>query len=132
MNNGLIRKSILLAAPALALAIMPALAQPPSAPPPGEKRERLKEMRDDPVVQKYREEFKEELREHPRIAASLVSLNVTKEHLKNAPHDFGGHRVAALAAVDEAIKQLKEAIKFDVKQEEKHEGPHKGADAPKK
>jgi hypothetical protein len=68
---------------------------------------------------KWAEQYKEELREHPRMARSLIALHETKEHLENAGHDFGGHKVAAIKAIDEAIKELKEAIKFDAKQEEK-------------
>src|ERR1044071_3045239 len=93
----------IVAAGGLAVFMMGA-GQPPSKgdnPVKERMKERMEEHQDDPAVQKYREEFKEELKEHPRIARSLVELHVTKEHLKNAPHDFGGHRVAAIAAIDE-------------------------------
>ena len=33
--------------------------------------------------------------------------------MKEAAHDFGGHRVAALAECDKAIEQLREALKYD-------------------
>lgn len=130
--NRLMNRSTLvlgaLAVPALVFGLGAALAdsapQPPApppggpgkAPPPpgdgdrgdrGERGERSK----------WREQFREELREHPRIARSLVALHETKEHLEKAGHDFGGHKAAAIKAIDEAIKQLKEAIKFDAKQE---------------
>jgi hypothetical protein len=35
--------------------------------------------------------------------------------LKEADHDFGGHRKEALEAVDVAIKQLELALKYDKK-----------------
>ncbi len=109
----------------LALIVMGAAGQPPAKTDHPKAKEKAEERAEDPAVQHWREEFKQELKEHPRIARSLVELHVTKEHLKNAPHDFGGHRVAAIAAIDEAIKQLKEAIKFDAQQDakdEKHDG----------
>jgi hypothetical protein len=36
-----------------------------------------------------------------------------KEHIEHAAHDFGGHRVEALKATDEAIRQLELCLKFD-------------------
>jgi hypothetical protein len=35
--------------------------------------------------------------------------------LKEAKHDFGGHREKALEKVDHAIKQLEVTLKFDEK-----------------
>jgi hypothetical protein len=52
---------------------------------------------------------------HPHIHAAIKSLGKAKQELKTAAHDFGGHRVAALAAVDSAITQLKTCLKFDKK-----------------
>jgi hypothetical protein len=114
-----------LAAAGVATAALMGAGQPPSGDHP--LRDKMKEKmdgQDDPLVQKYREEFKDELKEHPRIAHSLIALHVTRDHLKAAPHDFGGHRVAAIASIDESIKQLKEAIKFDVKKEETKDADH--------
>lgn len=50
---------------------------------------------------------------HPEIHDAIHALEVARAHLKEARHDFGGHREAALAACDEAIKQLKLALEFD-------------------
>ena len=50
---------------------------------------------------------------HPEIRAAIRALERAKGHLKSAAHDFGGHRVEALAAVDKAIEQLNLALKFD-------------------
>lgn len=36
-----------------------------------------------------------------------------KEHLEHAAHDFGGHRVEAIKAIDEAIEQLQTCLKYD-------------------
>jgi hypothetical protein len=51
--------------------------------------------------------------EHPEIRAALMSLRRAKDHLEHADHDFNGHRVDAVKAVDEAIKQLEICVKFD-------------------
>jgi hypothetical protein len=52
---------------------------------------------------------------HPHIRAAIKSLHKAKQELKTAAHDFGGHRVAALAAVDNALKQLQICLKHDKK-----------------
>jgi hypothetical protein len=33
--------------------------------------------------------------------------------MEHAAHDFGGHRVEAIKATDEAIRQLQDCLKFD-------------------
>ena len=50
---------------------------------------------------------------HPQIREALGALRRAKEHMENAAHDFGGHRVEALKATDEAIRQLEICLKFD-------------------
>jgi hypothetical protein len=50
---------------------------------------------------------------HPQINRAIVALETAKAHLKRAAHDFGGHRVAAIAAIDKALEQLKLALEFD-------------------
>lgn len=50
---------------------------------------------------------------HPEIHEALAALRRAKEHMEHAAHDFGGHRVEALRATDEAIKQLEICLKFD-------------------
>lgn len=44
---------------------------------------------------------------HPRIHAAIGALEAARKEMQAAAHDYGGHRVAALAACDEAIKQLR-------------------------
>ena len=51
--------------------------------------------------------------EHPEIHDALNSLRHAREHLEHAAHDFGGHRVEALRATDEAIRQLEICLKYD-------------------
>jgi hypothetical protein len=50
---------------------------------------------------------------HPQIHEALESLRNSKEHLEHAAHDFGGHRVEAIKAIDEAIRQLEIRLKYD-------------------
>lgn len=50
---------------------------------------------------------------HPQIREALGALRRAKEHMEHAAHDFGGHRVDALHATDEAIKQLEICLKYD-------------------
>lgn len=50
---------------------------------------------------------------HPEIREALAALRRAKEHMEHAAHDFGGHRVEALRATDDAIKQLEVCLKFD-------------------
>ena len=47
---------------------------------------------------------------HPRMHAALHELKESRIELKEAAHDFGGHREKALKDVDHAIKQIEEAL----------------------
>lgn len=49
---------------------------------------------------------------HPQIEDAINSLHHAKEHLEHASHDFGGHRVEAIHAIDEAIHQLEICLKY--------------------
>jgi hypothetical protein len=49
---------------------------------------------------------------HPHIHHALNELKESRKELKEAKHDFGGHREKALEAVDFAIRQLELALKF--------------------
>jgi hypothetical protein len=50
---------------------------------------------------------------HPKIRNAIRALEGAKEDMQQAAHDFGGHRVDALRACDQAIEQLKLALNFD-------------------
>jgi hypothetical protein len=50
---------------------------------------------------------------HPAIRRAIASLQEARVYLKNANHDFGGHRAEALVQVDKALEQLKLALKYD-------------------
>jgi len=60
-------------------------------------------------------EKRERNEQHPHIKAALHELEEAKRELQTAAHDFGGHRKEAVEAVDNAIKQLREALKYDKK-----------------
>jgi hypothetical protein len=50
---------------------------------------------------------------HPQINQAIIALEAARMHLRRAAHDFGGHRVAAIAAIDRALIQLRLALQFD-------------------
>ena len=50
---------------------------------------------------------------HSEIHAALHALEVARDRLQHANHDFGGHREAALRACNEAIEQLRLSLQFD-------------------
>jgi len=50
---------------------------------------------------------------HPEIHAALESLRNARAHLNAAAHDYQGHRVEAIKAIDEAIHQLEICMKYD-------------------
>ena len=52
---------------------------------------------------------------HPAIRNAIRALEKAKVELKNADHDFGGHRESALKECDAAIAELKLALQYDKK-----------------
>lgn len=50
---------------------------------------------------------------HPEIRQAINKLRMAKQHLEQAAHDYGGHRVDAIRAIDNAIGQLEVCLKFD-------------------
>ena len=50
---------------------------------------------------------------HPEIREALAALRRAKAHMEHTAHDFGGHRVEAIEATNQAIKQLELCLKFD-------------------
>jgi hypothetical protein len=54
---------------------------------------------------------------HPRIARALDALRDARAYLQEAPHDFGGHKAAALHATDEAIRQLDFALHYRARED---------------
>ena len=53
------------------------------------------------------------LEKHPHIRGAISELQDARKELQTAAHDFGGHRVEAMRAIDVAITQLRIAQRFD-------------------
>ena len=87
------------AAPAAAVVAAPAVAPAVAMP----AAEAVPQDRDDRHEQ------------HPHIRQAIRELNEAKHELQTAAHDFGGHRVEALRACDDAIHQLQLALQYDKK-----------------
>lgn len=51
----------------------------------------------------------------PMMRSALEKLEDARKNLENATADKGGHRVKALALVNDAIKEVKAGIEFDNK-----------------
>jgi len=49
---------------------------------------------------------------HPRLVKAIDALEDAIAYLRAAPHDFGGHKAAAIADCEKAVVQLKEALKY--------------------
>ena len=54
----------------------------------------------------------EERTEHPRISAAISGLEDAIAYMESAHEDFGGHKRAALRASREALKELREALRY--------------------
>lgn len=52
---------------------------------------------------------------HPMIQRAIRALNAAKDDLQHAAHDFHGHRVEAIEAVNRAQNQLRLALACDKK-----------------
>lgn len=50
---------------------------------------------------------------HPEIREAIGALRNARAHLEHAAHDFGGHRVEAIKAIDESLRQLQDCLKYD-------------------
>jgi hypothetical protein len=59
--------------------------------------------------------------DNPEMNAALRDLRSAKSHLQAAPHDFSGHRKAALEAVNRAEKDVNEGLKAVAAKEKKVE-----------
>jgi len=54
---------------------------------------------------------------HPRIARAIESLRDARAYMAEAPHDFGGHKAAALRACDDAIRELNFALAYRARED---------------
>jgi hypothetical protein len=53
-----------------------------------------------------------ETMEHPRIAEAIREMESAIRYMEAAPHDFGGHKEAAIGATRAAIGELRAAMAF--------------------
>jgi hypothetical protein len=60
----------------------------------------------------FAENRRQEAAEHPRIANAIRELEDAIAYMEAAPHDFGGHKAAAIQASRAAVQQLREALAF--------------------
>jgi hypothetical protein len=60
---------------------------------------------------------KTEASNHPRIENAIKELQSAIEYMQQAPHDFGGHRVQAVADSKKAIESLKLALQYRAKED---------------
>jgi hypothetical protein len=58
-------------------------------------------------------ERRERQERHPKIRQAINALQHARNDLQHAAHDFHGHRVEALEAVNRALNQLQTAIACD-------------------
>ncbi len=56
---------------------------------------------------------------HPRIAAAIRQLNDAIAYMEAAPHDFGGHKAAAIQASRAAVRDLNLALQYRAKEDRK-------------
>jgi len=91
-----------LVAAAIVFGLMTPAMLPAQPPQEGKKRE-------------AREERREGKERHPHIRSAIHELQEARRELETADHDFGGHRKEAIEAIDQALKQLREALKYDKK-----------------
>jgi hypothetical protein len=49
---------------------------------------------------------------HPRIAAAIRELEAAIHYMEAAPHDFGGHKAAAIRDSRLAVEQLRKALAY--------------------
>jgi hypothetical protein len=54
---------------------------------------------------------------HPRIAAAIRGLEDAIRYMEAAPHDFGGHKAAAIRDSRAAVEQLRRAMAYRARQD---------------
>jgi hypothetical protein len=61
----------------------------------------------------------EEAVEHPRLVKAITDLEDAIAYMEAAPHNFGGHKAAAIASCKKALIQLRRALAYRAKVEAK-------------
>jgi hypothetical protein len=62
----------------------------------------------------------QEASEHPRIANAIGALEDAIHYMREAPHNFGGHKEKAIEASERAVRQLKLALAYRARQDKLH------------
>lgn len=60
----------------------------------------------------YAQNVRSERASHPRISAAIESLRDAIAYMEAAPHDFGGHKAAAIRESRNAIRELNLALAY--------------------
>ena len=58
-----------------------------------------------------------EMEHHPRIAKAIHELEDAIAYMEAAPHDFGGHKAAAIRDSRVAIEQLRKALAYRARED---------------
>lgn len=66
-----------------------------------------------PLVVSITPNYGVRLERHPEIRRAIDDLERARYAMQHATQDFGGHRVDAIRACDNAIAQLRLALQFD-------------------
>jgi hypothetical protein len=62
---------------------------------------------------------RQEAAAHPRIRAAIQELEQAIRYMDAAPHDFGGHKAAAIQSSRQAIVDLRQALAYRAEQDSK-------------
>jgi len=54
---------------------------------------------------------------HPRISAAITHLKDAVAYMEAAPHDFGGHKAAAIESSRAAIRDLNLALQYRARED---------------
>jgi hypothetical protein len=54
---------------------------------------------------------------HPRISRAIRELEEAIKYMEAAPHDFGGHKAAAIQSSRQAIQDLRQALGYRARQD---------------
>lgn len=55
---------------------------------------------------------------HPRIAAAVREMEGAIRYMEAAPHDFGGHKEAAIRETRAAIVELRQALAYRARKDQ--------------
>lgn len=55
---------------------------------------------------------------HPRLVKAIHEMREALNELREAPHDFGGHKAAAMRDTEAAIHSLKKALYYRLKMDD--------------